>query len=148
MNQNGIILWRRVHGTSYRGKNADCIARFKNAVCILFALIHKTLLFGGGVPAVGTFSVWDTNLVCNWTAMRFLSDKNWMIKYYLDSLQLQTADYSIKLSKYETFQVKYITSNNMHSNIYDVFYSQYSHQHVSVGIPAIFRVIFLLQQHN
>jgi hypothetical protein len=30
---------------------------------------------------------------------------------------------------------------------YDVFYSQYSYQHVSAGIPAIFRVVFLLQQY-
>ena len=30
----------------------------------------------------------------------------------------------------------------------DVFYSQYSHEHVSTGIPAIFRVMFLLQEYN
>jgi hypothetical protein len=29
----------------------------------------------------------------------------------------------------------------MHSNIDDVFYSQYSQQHVSTGIPVIFRVM-------
>jgi len=32
----------------------------------------------------------------------------------------------------------------LHFNIYDVFYSKYYHQHVSVGIPVIFRVMFLL----
>jgi hypothetical protein len=31
----------------------------------------------------------------------------------------------------------------MHCYIYDVFYSQCSHQHASAGIPAIFRVILL-----
>ena len=31
---------------------------------------------------------------------------------------------------------------------YDVLYSQCSHQHVSVGIPAIFRVAFSLQEYN
>jgi len=29
-----------------------------------------------------------------------------------------------------------------------VFYSQYSHQHVSAGIPIIFRVMFLLQEYS
>jgi len=33
----------------------------------------------------------------------------------------------------------------MHFNIYDAFYSQYSYEHVSARIPAIFRVMFLLQ---
>ena len=32
----------------------------------------------------------------------------------------------------------------MHYNIYDVFYWQYSHQHVSAGIPAIFSVIIII----
>jgi len=31
----------------------------------------------------------------------------------------------------------------VHFGIYDVLYSQNSHQHVSAGIPAIFRVILL-----
>jgi len=35
----------------------------------------------------------------------------------------------------------------MHVNIYDVFYSLTSHEHVSTGIVAIFRVI-LLQEHS
>jgi len=35
----------------------------------------------------------------------------------------------------------------MHSNVYDVFYSLTSHQHVSAGIVAIFRVT-LLQEHK
>ena len=34
----------------------------------------------------------------------------------------------------------------MHLNIYDLFYSQYSNQHVLAGNPVIFRVIFLLQE--
>ena len=36
----------------------------------------------------------------------------------------------------------------MHFNIYNVFYSQYSHQRVSAGISAIFRVMFLLQEYT
>lgn len=35
----------------------------------------------------------------------------------------------------------------MHSDIDDVFYSNYSHQHVSTDIPAIISVI-LLQEHK
>ena len=35
----------------------------------------------------------------------------------------------------------------MHFNVYDVFYSQFSHQHVSTAIAAIFRVI-LLKEHK
>jgi len=33
----------------------------------------------------------------------------------------------------------------MHSDIYDVFYSQYSHQPVSAGIPANFKMMLFLQ---
>jgi len=36
----------------------------------------------------------------------------------------------------------------MFSNIYDVFYSQFSHQHVSGNIAAIFRVTFSLEEHS
>jgi len=36
----------------------------------------------------------------------------------------------------------------MHFNIYYVFRSQYSHQHVSAVIPTIFKAIFLLQEYN
>ena len=36
----------------------------------------------------------------------------------------------------------------MHYNIYDAFYSQCFHQHVSAGIPAIFRVMLLLQEYK
>jgi len=36
----------------------------------------------------------------------------------------------------------------MHLNIYDVFYSQCSHQHVSPGILAFFRVILLFQENK
>jgi hypothetical protein len=36
----------------------------------------------------------------------------------------------------------------MHFNVYDVFYSHCSHQHVSAAIAAIFRVILLLQEYK
>ena len=36
----------------------------------------------------------------------------------------------------------------MFFNIYEVFYSQYSHQHVSAAITAFFRVMLLLQEHK
>ena len=36
------------------------------------------------------------------------------------------------------------TTNKMPYNVYDVFYSQFSHQNVSAAIPAIRRVILLL----
>jgi hypothetical protein len=36
----------------------------------------------------------------------------------------------------------------MHSNVYDVFYSLYSHQHVSAAIAAIYSVMLLLQEYN
>ena len=36
----------------------------------------------------------------------------------------------------------------MRFNIYDIFYSQYSHQHVSTRIPAILRIMFLLQAYS
>jgi len=36
----------------------------------------------------------------------------------------------------------------MHSNVYDVFHSQCSHQHVSATIAAIFRVMLLLQEYK
>ena len=35
----------------------------------------------------------------------------------------------------------------MHFDIYDVFYSQHSDQHISAAIPTIFRVI-LLQEYK
>ena len=41
---------------------------------------------------------------------------------------------------------QYTTNQQIHFNIYDVFYSQCSHQHVTVGIPAIFSVMLLLQE--
>jgi len=34
----------------------------------------------------------------------------------------------------------------MHFNVYDVFYSQCSHQNILASIPAIFRVMLLLQE--
>ena len=36
----------------------------------------------------------------------------------------------------------------MHCSGYDAFYSQFSHQHVSASITAIFRVILLLQEYK
>jgi len=36
----------------------------------------------------------------------------------------------------------------MHFNVCDVFYSQFSYQHVSVTIVAIFRVMSLLQEYK
>jgi len=41
---------------------------------------------------------------------------------------------------------KYINNEQMHFNIYDVYYLRYSHQHVSVGIIAFFKVTLLLQE--
>jgi hypothetical protein len=45
------------------------------------------------------------------------------------------------------FWKKYVNNQQIHCNIYDVFYSQCSHQHVLVGITAICRVI-LLQRYK
>ena len=42
---------------------------------------------------------------------------------------------------------KYVNNQQMYFSDYDVFYSQVSHQHVSAGIPAFFRVI-LLQEYK
>ena len=36
----------------------------------------------------------------------------------------------------------------MHFNVYDVFYSRNSHQHVSAANAAIFRVMLLLQEYK
>jgi len=36
------------------------------------------------------------------------------------------------------FETKYVNNQQVHSNIYDVFYSQCSHQLVSAGIPTVF----------
>jgi hypothetical protein len=36
----------------------------------------------------------------------------------------------------------------MHFNVYDIHYSQFSHQHVSAAIAAIFRVMLLLQEYK
>jgi len=38
---------------------------------------------------------------------------------------------------------KYKNNQQIPLNVYGVFYSQNSHQHVSAGIPAIFKVMFL-----
>jgi len=42
-----------------------------------------------------------------------------------------------------TTNSKHINNQQMHFNIYDVFYSQCSHQNVWTGIPTIYRVILL-----
>jgi hypothetical protein len=36
----------------------------------------------------------------------------------------------------------------MHFDVYDVFYSLYSHQHISAAIAAIVRVTLLLQEYK
>jgi hypothetical protein len=36
----------------------------------------------------------------------------------------------------------------MHFNVYGVFYLQFSHQHVSAAIAAIFMVMLLLQEYT
>jgi hypothetical protein len=36
----------------------------------------------------------------------------------------------------------------MQFNVYDVFYSQCSHQHVSAAIATIFKVMLLLQEYK
>jgi len=36
----------------------------------------------------------------------------------------------------------------MHFNMYDIFYSHCSRQHVLAGIPAIFRVMLLLHEYK
>ena len=46
-------------------------------------------------------------------------------------------------------QIKqYINNLQMHFNIYVAFYSQYSHHYASAGIPAIFKVMLLLQEYS
>ena len=40
---------------------------------------------------------------------------------------------------------KDISNQRMHFNIYDVYYLRHSHQHVSAGIMAFFKVILLLR---
>jgi len=42
----------------------------------------------------------------------------------------------------------YTNNQQMPINIYNVFYSNCSHQHVSAGILAIFRVMSLLQEYK
>jgi len=36
----------------------------------------------------------------------------------------------------------------MHFNVYDVFYSKCSHQHISAAIMTIFRMLLLLEQYK
>jgi hypothetical protein len=43
---------------------------------------------------------------------------------------------------------KYVNNQQMYFRIYDVFYSQCSHQHASVGTPTIFRVILILPEYS
>jgi len=42
---------------------------------------------------------------------------------------------------------KYVSNQQMHFNIYDVFYSR-SHQRVSSSIPVMFRVVVLFQEYK
>ena len=46
------------------------------------------------------------------------------------------------------YHKKFANNQQMHLYIQYIFYSQYSDQHVSAGIPAIFKVRFLIQEHN
>jgi hypothetical protein len=41
----------------------------------------------------------------------------------------------------------YKEPKKMHFSVYDVFYPQFSHQHISAAVAAIFRVI-LLQEYR
>jgi hypothetical protein len=45
---------------------------------------------------------------------------------------------------YNNRNQKYINGQKMHFKVYDIFYLQYSQQHVSAGISTIYRVILLL----
>jgi len=47
-----------------------------------------------------------------------------------------------------TTDTQYINNQQISFNIYYVFYSQCSHQHVSPGFLAIFRVILLLREYK
>ena len=58
-----------------------------------------------------------------------------------ESIQCSWDPTFLKLNIRKTKVVtKYRNNQHMHINIYDVFYSQNSHQRVSAGIPAIVRV--------
>jgi len=43
---------------------------------------------------------------------------------------------------------KYINNQQIPFNIYDVFYSKYSQQHVSAGIATIFMAILFLEEYK
>ena len=43
---------------------------------------------------------------------------------------------------------KYINNQQILFNVYDVFFSQCSHQCASAGIPAILRMIILLKEYK
>jgi len=43
---------------------------------------------------------------------------------------------------------QYIKTNKKHPNVYYVFYSQFSHQHVSATTAAIVRVKLLLKEYE
>jgi hypothetical protein len=59
----------------------------------------------------------------------------------VESIQGGCAANFLKLNISKSKDVTKCTNNqHMHVSIYDVFYSQNSHQHVSAGIPAILRV--------
>ena len=44
--------------------------------------------------------------------------------------------------------LKYMNNQQMHFNIYDVFYSQSPHQNVSAGIPFHLQGMLLLQEYK
>ena len=54
---------------------------------------------------------------------------------------------SFFLSFFLSFHNIQIT-NKMHFKVYELFYSQFSHQHVSATVAAIFRVMLLLQEQK
>jgi len=67
------------------------------------------------------------------------------------------SDYNEKTNEhFNMFQIPCINQTQKYINdkkkcisiFYNVFHSRYSHQHVSAGITAIFRVIFFLQECN
>jgi len=41
-----------------------------------------------------------------------------------------------------------MNSQLMHLQVYDVLYSQFSHQHISAAFAAIFSLMLLLQEHK
>jgi len=85
---------------------------------------------------------------------------------YLYDYVIQIEDRTVNLKEYacpyiyiyiynymdmHTLLILYIINmynQQMHFNTYEEFCPQYSHQHVSVSILAIFKVMFLLREYN